>query len=119
MEPNDTTAERGVNYEVRCRHSTPRNISKESRRVANFSRLLGLGRYSSDEESFYESEVDNTDDDNETEEDGGDSDAPTPLTPLLEREVLAGLSTWFERLFEGSLRRYHVSEWPRNLKCSL
>ena len=42
------------------------------------------------------------------------SDAPTPSAPLLECEILAGLSTWFERLFEGSLRRYHVSDWPQS-----
>ncbi|VDM23473.1 unnamed protein product, partial [Hydatigera taeniaeformis] len=87
--------------EVRRRHATS-NSSKESRRVANFSKLLGLNR-SSDEESEYESETDVT----------------VPLTPLLEHEVLAGLPTWFDRLFEGSLRRHHVTEWPRHLTLSL
>ncbi|KAL5105411.1 hypothetical protein TcWFU_003321 [Taenia crassiceps] len=89
-------------YEVRRRHVTP-SSSKELRRVANFSRLLGLNR-SSDEESNYESE---------------DEDIATPTTPLLEHEVLAGLPTWFDRLFEGSLRRHHVPEWPRHLTLSL
>lgn len=78
--------------------------SKESRRVANFSRLLGLNR-SSDEESDYESENEDI--------------VTPPTTPLLEHEVLAGLPTWFDRLFEGSLRRHHVLEWPRHLTLSL
>ena len=81
--------------------------------MANFSRLLGLNRYSSDEESVYDSEMD--DDAEDDDDDVNANDAPTPMTPLLEREILAGLSTWFERLFEGSLRRYHVSEWPQSL----
>ncbi|KAL5964668.1 hypothetical protein TSMEX_007595 [Taenia solium] len=89
-------------YKVRRRH-VPSSSSKESRRVANFSRLLGLNR-SSDEESDYESEGE---------------DMVTPTTPLLEHEVLAGLPTWFDRLFEGSLRRHHVPEWPRHLILSL
>ncbi|VDK40547.1 unnamed protein product [Taenia asiatica] len=89
-------------YKVRRRH-VPSSSSKESRRVTNFSRLLGLNR-SSDEESDYESE---------------DEDMVTPAIPLLEHEVLAGLPTWFDRLFEGSLRRYHVPEWPRHLTLSL
>lgn len=77
--------------------------------MANFSRLLGLNRHSSsdedDNESIYEMEEDETE----------SNRLLSSKLPLLEHEVLAGLSTWFERLFEGSLRRHHVSEWPKYL----
>ncbi|KAH9280918.1 Chaperone protein DnaJ [Echinococcus granulosus] len=91
-------------YGFKRRHATP-NSFKESQRMANFSRLLGLNR-SSDEESDCESSEDCT-------------GVVTLTTPLLEHEVLADLPMWFDRLFEGSLRRYHVLEWPRHLTLSL
>nr|CUU99033.1 unnamed protein product [Hymenolepis microstoma]CUU99034.1 unnamed protein product [Hymenolepis microstoma] len=100
-------------YETEVVDSTLRHrkkaLSKESRRVANFSRLLGLNHLSSSDEdgddSIYESEEDEVE---------GSRILPLEL-PLLEHEVLAGLPTWFERLFEGSLRRHQVSEWPKYL----
>ncbi|VEL43743.1 unnamed protein product [Protopolystoma xenopodis] len=36
--------------------------------------------------------------------------------PLLESELLDGLSNWLDRLYEGSLRRFHVEQWPFNLR---
>lgn len=36
--------------------------------------------------------------------------------PVLESELLDGLPNWLDRLFEGSLPRYHVKEWPLNLR---
>jgi hypothetical protein len=32
-----------------------------------------------------------------------------PATPA---EVLSGLPNWFDRLFEGQMRRYYLTEWP-------
>uniref|UniRef100_A0A5K3EIF9 J domain-containing protein n=3 Tax=Mesocestoides corti TaxID=53468 RepID=A0A5K3EIF9_MESCO len=90
-----------VDADVCC---APRGPSKEARRFANFNKLLGLSH--SDNESDYETE-------SETEE-----ECLAPVTPLLEQELLAGLVAWFDRLFEGSLRRHHVSEWPRSLTLS-
>ncbi len=31
-------------------------------------------------------------------------------------QVLHGLPNWLDRLFEGSINRYYVPEWPDNLK---
>ncbi|VDK34117.1 unnamed protein product, partial [Anisakis simplex] len=31
-------------------------------------------------------------------------------------DVLNGLPNWLDRLFEGSIRRYYIPEWPDNLK---
>lgn len=85
-------------------------LSKESRRVANFSRLLGLSHHpSSSEEEEDQSPY-------ESDEDGIEhSHLSSSKFPLMEHEVLAGLSTWFELLFDGSLRRHHVTEWPKYL----
>uniref|UniRef100_A0A1I8A868 Uncharacterized protein n=1 Tax=Steinernema glaseri TaxID=37863 RepID=A0A1I8A868_9BILA len=32
------------------------------------------------------------------------------------RDVLNGFPNWLERLLEGQIRRYHLPEWPDNLK---
>ncbi len=81
-------------------------ISSESRRFANFNRLLGLN-HSDDDEG--EEDVS----DASSDEDGWTS-VGRPST-LLERDLLAGLNAWLDRLYEGSLRRYPVADWPRNL----
>ncbi|TGZ55485.1 hypothetical protein CRM22_010395 [Opisthorchis felineus] len=39
---------------------------------------------------------------------------PPPV--LLESELLDGLPNWLDRLFEGSLPRYQLIEWPSNLR---
>ncbi|GAA52774.1 DnaJ homolog subfamily C member 16 [Clonorchis sinensis] len=41
---------------------------------------------------------------------------PPPPPVLLESELLDGLPNWLDRLFEGSLPRYQLIEWPSNLR---
>ncbi|KAM7543257.1 hypothetical protein Aperf_G00000005204 [Anoplocephala perfoliata] len=93
---------------LRNRHKV---LSKDSRRLANFSRLLGLSYHpsSSDEEedqSTYESEEEGIE---------HNRHLPSSKFPLLEHEVLAGLPTWLELLLDGSLRRHYVTDWPKYL----
>lgn len=38
-------------------------------------------------------------------------DSPDHL-PIFEDQLLDGLQTWMDRLFEGSTYRYHINYWP-------
>ncbi|TMS33395.1 hypothetical protein L596_001139 [Steinernema carpocapsae] len=40
----------------------------------------------------------------------------TKSRKLVLRDVLNGFPNWLDRMLEGSIRRYHVPEWPDNLK---
>lgn len=81
-----------------------RTDSENGRRYANFNRLLGLNQSDTSGPS-------------DTDSDCLSSSEPPP-TALMEQELLTGLHDWFDRLFEGSLRRYQVANWPRNLTLS-
>jgi hypothetical protein len=35
---------------------------------------------------------------------------------LFENNLLDGLPSWLERLFEGTTHRYHIQYWPDNMK---
>lgn len=76
--------------------------SRESRRYRNFNKLLGLNSDEEEEDSEYEE----------------GSPRMSPCQPILESELLVSLCVWLDRLFEGSLRRYHVTQWPSNLNLS-
>ncbi|KHN80349.1 DnaJ -like protein subfamily C member 16 [Toxocara canis] len=66
------------------------------------------------------------DDDGEEESSSEDSDSEKATHEEVQalrkgyqlklEDVLNGLPNWLDRLFEGSIRRYYIPEWPDNLK---
>ncbi|BHF68495.1 DnaJ molecular chaperone y domain [Sparganum proliferum] len=82
-----------------------RGANRDALRYRNFNKLLNLETDDLDDEDF--------DDSSDASESSLRHHAAHG--PLLEQELLRGLCAWLDRLFEGSLRRYHVSEWPANL----
>uniref|UniRef100_A0A0X3PJW4 DnaJ homolog subfamily C member 16 n=4 Tax=Schistocephalus solidus TaxID=70667 RepID=A0A0X3PJW4_SCHSO len=82
-----------------------RGSNRDALRYRNFNKLLNLETDDVDDEDFEESS------------DASESSLRhrPPDGPLLEQELLHGLCVWLDRLFEGSLRRYHVRDWPTTL----
>ncbi|VDO60971.1 unnamed protein product, partial [Schistosoma margrebowiei] len=79
---------------------------KRLRRRHIFGRAFGLE--SDDEEDFNQSNISNNHSLLKSRHQINDG-------VLFESELLDGLSNWLDRLFEGSLPRYNVPEWPIGL----
>ncbi|CAH8670962.1 unnamed protein product [Schistosoma margrebowiei] len=79
---------------------------KRLRRRHIFGRAFGLE--SDDEEDFNQSNISNNHSHLKSRHQINDG-------VLFESELLDGLSNWLDRLFEGSLPRYNVPEWPIGL----
>ncbi|VDK69861.1 unnamed protein product [Dibothriocephalus latus] len=82
-----------------------RGSNRDALRYRNFNKLLNLEDDDVDDEDFEES----------SDASQSSPRQHSPQGPLLEQELLHGLCVWLDRLFEGSLRRYHVRDWPTNL----
>ncbi|KAH8869330.1 DnaJ likeubfamily C member 16 [Schistosoma japonicum] len=86
--------------------SAEKKQNKHLRRRHIFGRAFGLE--SDDEEDFNQS----NDNDNRSHL---KSRHQVTDGALFESELLDGLCNWLDRLFEGSLPRYNVTEWPISL----